>query len=53
MATRSFALADDAGASMVEYGLLLAAIAIVVAVALPLFASRVTALFGTPLPFLP
>lgn len=44
---------DEVGASMVEYGLLLAGIAIAVAAALPLFADAVTALFGTPLPFLP
>lgn len=42
---------QEDGASMVEYGLLLAAIALVVAAALPLFADWVAELFGRPLPF--
>lgn len=37
---------------MVEYGLLLAGIAVVVAVSLPIFADVVTEFFGRPLPFL-
>lgn len=38
---------------MVEYGLLLAGIAIVVAISLPFFANMITNLLGRPLPFLP
>lgn len=45
-------LHDEDGASMVEYGFLLAGIAIVVALALPVFADEVKALFAGPLSFL-
>ena len=44
-------MGSEAGASMVEYGLLLAGIAIVVAISLPLFADAVTELLGRPMPF--